>query len=276
MIIVTVAIPVYNAEKYLEKAITSVLSQTYKDFELWLVDDGSTDSSLEICRKFLYDERVKIFADGENLGLATRLNTIAQQVETEYLVRMDNDDMMHPQRIEKQLEVLLQNPEIDVLSTNLYSIDEEDCILGKRYDVDESFLGHIFPFIHPTVMAKTIWFKDNPYDKKAIRVDDADLWMRTKDKCVFKTMGEPLLFYREIGNRYYKKYLQGFPGIFYLLKKNIFSAQYLKFCFKYVVVTFIYYIFYLFGKENILIRNRNQVKIDKTYYKDFIKLENTI
>lgn len=267
---VTVAIPVYNAERYLEEAIISVLSQTYNDFELWLVDDGSTDSSLEICRKFLYDNRVKLLADHKNLGLATRLNNIAQQVKTEYLVRMDNDDIMHPQKIEKQLQIMKEHLEIDVLSTNVYSIDEENFVVGKRFDKEITFLAENFPVMHPTIMAKTSWFRENPYDKNAVRVDDSDLWMRTKDKYIFKTMGEPLFFYREIGNQYYRKYLQGFPGIFYLLKKNIHSTQYLKFCFRYIIATFVYFIFYIFGKEHVLIKNRNQVKIKKKYYRDFI------
>ncbi|KQT15065.1 hypothetical protein ASG31_15805 [Chryseobacterium sp. Leaf404] len=267
---VTVAIPVYNAEKYLEQAIVSVLSQTFQDFELWIVDDGSKDSSIKIAEKYTADPRVKIFADGQNLGLATRLNRIAQDVTTEYLARMDNDDIMHPKRLEKQINVFAAHPEIDVLSTNLYSIDEDDCVVGKRFDKSDGFLGENFPVMHPTVMAKTSWFRAYPYDKNAVRVDDSDLWMRTSGHCVFRTMGEPLLFYREIGDKYYVKYFQGFPGIFYLLKKNYTSAEYLKFCFRYIAISFVFLISYLFGKEHILISNRNKVKIEKQHFTKFI------
>ena len=122
----TVAIPIYNAERFLDEAIQSVLAQTYKDFELWLVDDGSTDNSMKIAEKYLKDSRVKVFSDGKNLQLSIRLNKIAQEVQTEYLMRMDSDDMMHPQKIEKQMAVLEAHPEIDVLGTNAFSIDENN------------------------------------------------------------------------------------------------------------------------------------------------------
>ncbi|MBD8082224.1 glycosyltransferase family 2 protein [Chryseobacterium caseinilyticum] len=267
---VTVAIPVYNAERFLEKAITSVLAQTFHDFELWLVDDGSKDSSMAIAQKYTHDSRVKIFADGENLGLATRLNKIANEVNTEFLCRMDNDDIMHPQKLEKQLAVFSNHPEIDVLSTNLYSMDENENVVGKRFNVDNNFLGDISPVMHPTVMAKTLWFRDHPYDKNAVRVDDSDLWMRTKSQYVFRTMGEPLFFYREIGNQYYKKYFQGFPGIIYLIKKNPFSRVYLKFCFRYFVASFVFLLYYILGKEYVLIEKRNKVKLPKLHFTEYI------
>lgn len=270
---VTVAIPVYNAEKFLEKAISSVLAQTFQDFELWIVDDGSTDSSVAISKKFLSDSRVKVFTDGKNLGLATRLNQTAVDVQTEYLARMDNDDIMHPQKLEKQLRVLKAHPEIDVLATNLYSINENDEVVGKRYDVHDDFLGDHIPFIHPTVIAKTAWFRSNPYDKNALRVDDADLWIRTGSRSVFRTMGEPLFFYREIGNQYYKKYFQGFGGVFYLLRKNFMSLVYLKFAFRYFAASFMYLMYYLFGKEHILIQNRNQIKLNGEHFTKFINNE---
>ncbi|KQS93122.1 glycosyltransferase family 2 protein [Chryseobacterium sp. Leaf394] len=270
---VTVAIPVYNAEKFLAKAIASVLSQTYQDFELWIVDDGSTDSSMEIAQQFSDDKRVKIFSDGKNLALSSRLNTVAQNVETKYLARMDSDDIMHPQRIEKQLSTLINHPEIDVLGTNLYSINEDDEVVGKRYSLPNDFLGEYVTFIHPTIMGKTAWFKANPYDEKALRIEDADLWMRTKDFSVFKTMGEPLFFYRELGNQYYKKYFQGFGGVFYLLKKNLFSSRYVRFCLRYFIASFIYWIYYIVGKEHVLIQNRNQIKLNGEHFTKFINNE---
>ena len=270
---VTIAIPIYNAEKYLEEAIQSVLSQTFQDFELWLVDDGSVDSSIAICEKFSSDERVKIFSDGKNLKLSVRLNGIAQNVKTEYLMRMDSDDIMHPQKLERQLAVLQLKPEIDVLGTNAYSIDENSFVVGKRYDVSLDFFGEMMPFIHPTIIAKTSWFRENLYDENAVRVEDAELWMRTKGRYVFRTLGEPLLFYREIGSQYYKKYFQGFPGVFYLLKKNFLSLTYLKFCLRYFIASFVYLIFYIFGKETVLTEKRNQCKLPKQHFSHFINHE---
>ncbi|MET3035647.1 glycosyltransferase family 2 protein [Chryseobacterium sp. NRRL B-14859] len=268
---VTIAIPIYNSEKYLEEAILSVLRQTYDDFELWLVDDGSTDASVEIAAKFLYDKRVKVLSDDKNLGLAVRLNEIAKMVETEFLARMDNDDIMHPDKIKKQLDIFESIPEIDVLGTNAYSIDENNMVVGKRYNLSDSQLVKVDRFIHPTVMARTVWFRNNPYDPNALRVDDTDLWIRKKNTSVFKVIGEPLFFYREVGNKYYQKYFKGIPGMWYILKKNKFSFDYFIFSAKYLLSCVVYFIFYLFGKESILIQNRNEVKMEKKIYKFYIK-----
>lgn len=270
---VTVAIPVYNAERFLEKAVSSVLAQTFQDFELWIVDDGSTDSSMAIAEQFLTDKRVKVFSDGKNSALSLRLNSIAKEVKTEYLVRMDADDIMHPQKIEKQLEILINHPEIDVLGTNAYSIDENNHVVGRRYDLPDDELSNQVSVIHPTVMAKTSWFRENPYDPKALRVEDTDLWLKSREHSVIKTIGEPLFFYREIGNQYYKKYFQGFGGVFYLLKKNLFSSRYVWFCLRYFIASFIYCIYYIVGKEHVLIQNRNQIKLNGEHFAKFINNE---
>ena len=255
---VTIAIPIYNAEKYLEEAIQSVLSQTFQDFELWLVDDGSVDSSIAICEKFSSDERVKIFSDGKNLKLSVRLNGIAQNVKTEYLMRMDSDDIMHPQKLERQLAVLQLKPEIDVLGTNAYSIDENSFVVGKRYDVSLDFFGEMMPFIHPTIIAKTSWFRENLYDENAVRVEDAELWMRTKGRYVFRTLGEPLLFYREIGSQYYKKYFQANGSAMHILNKYPEDKFWKNFFLSNKVKGSMYKILNVIGKEQILIEKRNE------------------
>ncbi|MDC8105107.1 glycosyltransferase family 2 protein [Chryseobacterium sp. PTM-20240506] len=267
---VTIAIPFYNAEDYLEETILSVLSQSFEDFTLLLIDDGSTDSSLKIAQKYLIDQRVKVFSDGLNLNLGYRLNQIPDMTETIFLARMDADDIMHPKRIERQIKILKDNPEIDVLGSNAYSIDENNDVVGKRNDLLDDKLVSANTFVHPTVIAKTVWFKNNPYDVNAIRIEDAELWLRTKNKSSFKVTGEPLLFYREIGNNYYKKYFKGLPGIWYMLKKHKFSLDYFKFSVKYLLSCVVYFIFASIGKENVLIQNRNRVKIEKKNYKFFI------
>ena len=124
---VTIGLPFYNAEKYLALAIESVLQQTYTDWELLLLDDGSTDNSLSIAQSYAQkDSRIKVISDGKNKNLATRLNELPSLAQGLYLARMDADDMMHPARIERQLAVLETHPEIDVLGTNAYIIN--DCL----------------------------------------------------------------------------------------------------------------------------------------------------
>ncbi len=162
----------------------------------------------------------------KNINLGNRLNSIPAMTETTFLARMDADDIMHPQRIEKQINILKNNPEIDVLGTNAYSIDENSDVIGKRMVFQDNSLVSVTTFTHPTIIAKTQWFKENPYDVLALRVEDSELWLRTNDKYVFKATSEPLFFYREIGNQYYKKYFKGLPGVFYMLKKNKFAVKY--------------------------------------------------
>jgi len=267
---VTIAIPFYNAEAYFEMAILSVLSQTFVDFTLLLIDDGSTDSSLKIAQKYLYDKRVKIVSDGRNINLGNRLNSIPAMTETEFLARMDADDIMHPQRIEKQLNILKNNTDIDVLGTNAYSIDENNDVVGQRMSVADNSIVSVTTFTHPTIIAKTKWFKENPYDVLALRVEDTELWLRTSDKYTFKATLEPLLFYREIGDKYYEKYFKGLPGIFYILRKHKFSLKYLMFSLKYFVASIVYFVFNMIGLEHILIQNRNKVKLEKKNYSFFI------
>ena len=106
---ITIGLPFYNAENYLELAIKSVFAQTYQDWELILMDDGSTDRSLEIA-KSINDPRVSVYSDGKNKKLAARLNEIVRLAKYDYLARMDADDLMSTKRIETQMNILKNNP----------------------------------------------------------------------------------------------------------------------------------------------------------------------
>lgn len=259
---ITIAIPFYNAEQFLKQAIDSVFNQTYKKWKLLLVDDGSTDSSLEIANYYLHDARVSVHSDGKNLNLGYRLNQIPTLVQTKYLARMDADDIMHPQKIQKQLEVLERFTDIDVLGTNAYSIDENSLIQGIRLNFSPSdSLKKVVSFIHPTIVAKTTWFLNNPYDVKAERIEDAELWFRTANRYNFQILAEPLFFYREFGKDYHKKYFKGFYPMFYVLNKYSYSFKLLKFAVLYYLAGSVYFLFNLLGKESVLIRKRNAIII---------------
>ncbi len=264
MTAVTIAIPFYNAQTYLAQAIESVLWQTHKDFVLLLMDDGSTDGSLDIANKYAEkDPRIKVYSDGMNKNLGFRLNQIPSLVETEFLARMDADDIMHPERITKQLHILNEYPEIDVLGTNVYSIDENNNVIGIRRPINPiEKLQDIIVFIHPSIIARTDWFRNNPYDIQAERIEDTVLWLSTYKSNVFKNMNEPLLFYREIGEDYWRKYFKGNKAVWYILKKKNFQKVFLKFALKYFIAGWIYYIFNFFNKEQVLVRNRNKVRIE--------------
>lgn len=258
---VSIAIPFYNAERYIAEAIESVIRQTYKEWKLILLDDGSTDNSLNIAKKYeLLDSRIKVYSDGENKNLGYRLNQIPTLVDTKYLARMDADDIMHPERIEKQLEFLKENPEIDVLGTNAYTINEFNKVVGVRAKLDEKEeIIRVNSFIHPTIMAKNQWFKDNPYDVNAVRMEDAELWYRVREKNNFQMISEPLFFYREFGSSYYKKYFATYKSKKYILKKYNNEYYWKVFFRKLLIKSYIYKLFSTLGKEQFLINKRNMI-----------------
>ena len=259
---VTIGLPFYNAEKYLALAIESVQAQTYTDWELLLLDDGSTDNSLSIAQSYAQkDSRIKVISDGKNKNLATRLNELPSLAQGLYLARMDADDIMHSARIERQLAVLKAHPEIDVLGTNAYIINDENAVTSTRYPLTpKNTLTRVKSFIHPTIIAKKQWFLENPYDTKALRMEDAELWYRTHSKYHFVRLNEPLLFYREVGNNYYKKYFLAQQSKAYIFSKypdegywkHYFKANFLK--------AIVYRIAHIFGMEQWLVNRRN-VKI---------------
>lgn len=271
-VMLSIAIPFYNAEQFLSRSIESVINQTFRDWDLILIDDGSIDTSLQIAKSYeAKDDRIKVISDGENRNLSYRLNQIPTFIKTDYLARMDADDIMHPEKIEKQMTVLLQNPEIDVLGTNAFSIDENDMVFGIRYkETNKDCLLNVKSFIHPTIIAKTQWFRDNKYDDKALRIEDTELWYRTCDNNNFKMLSEPLFFYREIGNGYYKKYFQANSAKDYILKKynkNIFWRIFFK---GNIIKGVVYQMFNLFGKEDCLVSRRNQIVLkNRKNYKNF-------
>ena len=197
---VTIGIPFFNARRYLADAVRSVFAQTHDDWELLLVDDGSSDGSIDVVRH-LDDPRVRIFSDGRNRGLVARLNQIASLAQGAYLARMDADDLMHPERIERQLEFLRANASVDLIDTATFTVDGDLTPLGIRGDrpLDSRPVAVLRNglLVHPTVMARAEWFRSNPYDPVYVRAEDRELWSRTWARTQFARLCEPLFFYRE-------------------------------------------------------------------------------
>ena len=198
--LVTIAIPVFNCERTIQATIRSILVQSFSDFELLVYDDGSTDNTIRLIEEFM-DPRIKILRDGKNKGIASRLNQLIDAAEGLYLARMDGDDIMFPNRLEKQIEYLLSHQNVDVVGAPAVVIDESNNIIGLRgglcreWNADDLFMSS--RFIHPTVMGRTEWFKLWRYDEKLSGCEDVDLWIRSYIKSRFADISEPLLFYRE-------------------------------------------------------------------------------
>ena len=114
--IVSVILPVYNGGEDLAAAIQSIINQTYTNWELILMDDGSTDGSLERMKEYK-DPRIKLFSDGVNKGLSRRLNEAVSKTTGAYIARMDADDIAFPKRLEIQVKFLEANKEIETLKS---------------------------------------------------------------------------------------------------------------------------------------------------------------
>jgi glycosyltransferase involved in cell wall biosynthesis len=210
--LVTVGIPFFNAQSSLLDAIRSIFAQTFTDWELLLVDDGSTDGSLQIAQS-IDDPRVRVFSDGQNRKLAARLNQIADLARGEYIARMDADDMCRSERLARQLNFLVANKDVDVVGSSMYILDKQKqpaqkLIVPEQHDIitKNKFKGILIA--HPTVMAKAAWFRRYPYDesKRALRNEDYELWLRTCHESIYSNISEPLYLYSEFISYKLSKY----------------------------------------------------------------------
>lgn len=132
MMTLSVVMPVFNQEKFLAKTIESVLTQTFWDFEFLILDDGSTDNSAEIIRSYAErDKRIKSFFE-PNAGKCLATNKLVEKAKGEFCAFLDADDLMLPERLEKQLTFHKHNPSIDASSCHCYYIDEIGTTLGKQ------------------------------------------------------------------------------------------------------------------------------------------------
>jgi len=132
--IVTVLIPVYNGEKYLTDAIDSILQQRFKDFELLIIDDGSTDKSAAIAESYR-DERVHVLKNNENRGISFTRNLAIEVAKGDFLALLDADDVALPGRLGNQVSYLMSHPEVALCGTQALFIDASGRVTGKYYPV---------------------------------------------------------------------------------------------------------------------------------------------
>ena len=146
---------------------------------------------------------------------------MVEEARTPYFVRMDADDIMHPERLQKQLTVLEANDDDTVVGSSAYSIDTQSRIVGRRRTrlQQRTGIAAAHSFIHPTVSATTAWFRRNRYSDSFIfhRAQDAELWCRTSQYSKFIVIDEPLLFYREAGTFSLSNYIGTRLGVIHLI-----------------------------------------------------------
>lgn len=222
---ISIGIPFYNAEDFLLDSIKSIFAQTYQNWELILIDDGSTDNSLAIAQS-IDDPRVRVYSDGKNRKLAARLNEITKLAKYDYIARMDADDLIARDKLERQLQILLENPTIDLVSTGVVSVTDALDPKGfrvpsggkkiKKKDVLLAKSG----IVHASLFGRRSWFLRNPYDENCYISQDTNLWLRSYAKNDLKVyfLPEALYYYREDQNLVYKKLSLAYKTFRYSLR----------------------------------------------------------
>jgi glycosyltransferase involved in cell wall biosynthesis len=217
----TIAITFRNPGAAFLLALQSVFAQTFADWELILCNDGSDDGSTELALS-LSDRRVRVLDDGLSKTLAIRLNQMASIAAGEFLFRMDADDVMHPDRMQKQLAILTNDPDC-VVGSVAYAIDAASNITGLKRPPKPGAgtFGARHFFYHPTIAARTEWFRRNPYNETPpfYRSEDAELYCRRSGLDRFVRMEEPLMYIREVGVFSITKYLGTGLGVLNLAQQ---------------------------------------------------------
>jgi len=160
--LVTVLMPVYNAERFLSEAMDSIVGQTLTDFEFLIIDDGSTDRSYEIIRSYK-DDRIRLVQNETNLGITASLNKGIQLARAALIARMDADDISYPDRLQKQYDYLTSHPDCALLSTFARVITEDkQTVYIERTNSHYFYYNLTFatPIYHPTVMYVKIAVQD--------------------------------------------------------------------------------------------------------------------
>jgi glycosyltransferase involved in cell wall biosynthesis len=200
---VSVVMSVFNTEDYLKEALDSILSQTFTDFEFIVINDGSTDRSGDILHHYqsFHDVRLKIYSQ-ENCGLVHSLNKGCALARAEYIARMDSDDISFPDRIERQVSFLEQNPRVAVLGGAVILMNS----VGKPVDVvrypekDPSIKRDLLRYdclAHPTiVMRKEAFKRAGGYRSSFRHAEDYDLWLRMAERFELANLPEPVLYHR--------------------------------------------------------------------------------
>lgn len=201
---ISVILPVYNGEKYLVEAIKSILAQTFRDYELIIINDGSTDGSLDILQVYeKLDTRIRLISR-ENRNLATTLNESIDLARGKWIARMDQDDIALPHRFERQLQ-WLEHTQADICGSWVRRFGTSDKRVVRLHQSDEAIkIQMLFanPFAHPSVMMRTELAKQLRYDKLWEQAEDYDLWERAAEAGWKMTnVPEVLLLYRLHGTQ---------------------------------------------------------------------------
>lgn len=196
---VSVIMPAYNVEQFIGTSIESILKQTFEDFELIIINDGSKDNTAKIVEKYAkQDNRIRFINNKENKGLVSVLNEGLDIARGKYIARMDSDDIAYPERFAKQVKYMDEHPECGVLGTAAQNFGADNHAYYNPYEITVFDLFRGVPFYHPSVM-----FRKEVFDKHHLRydpdyylVEDYELWTRLLTITKMNNLQEILLNYR--------------------------------------------------------------------------------
>ena len=194
--------PAFNAARYIEEAIGSILNQTYNDFELLIINDASTDNTIDIVNLFS-DSRIKLISNKRNLKLAGTLNRGINQIDSKYIVRMDADDISHPQRLEKLIDFMDLHPETDICSTWLATFGHGD-IQTMSFPLGDGNIKSQLLFGSSIAHAASIWRTSSlkkhkhRFNENIQLAQDYDYWERGATFLQYDNIPEVLYYYRYI------------------------------------------------------------------------------
>lgn len=198
--LISVIMPVYNGEKHLKPAIESILNQTYKNFELLLVDDASTDASLHIMQSY-NDPRIRIIKNEKNLKLIKTLNKAIKLANGIYLARMDADDISLPKRLTTQVAFMKNNPDVGICGTWVKTIGIGKSMLCKTPVSHKDNVATLLfrcSLMHPTVMMRKNIIEKHGlfYDENFPHAEDYELWVRASQHTKLANIPQCLLLLR--------------------------------------------------------------------------------
>lgn len=210
---ISIIMGIYNCASTLMDAVDSILNQTYGSWKLIMCDDGSTDHTAEIAERYRhqYPEKIFLIQNQTNMGLNFTLNHCLKYADTEYIARMDGDDISLPERFEKEVRFLDSHPEYAVVSCPMIYFDENgDFRTGKGGgEPDINSLAHRTPFCHaPCMVRREAYEAVGGYSvaENRLRVEDWDLWVRMYEKGYRGfNLSEPLYKMRDDRNAYSRR-----------------------------------------------------------------------
>ena len=210
---VCVVIPFYNVRSTLRHAVVSVLNQSYLDWRLILLNDGSTDDSIDTIFDLVDNDRVFLVSDNTNRGLICRLNQMVELTDAPYIARMDADDLMHPDRLRLQIEAFRDDPKLDIVSTGVGIVDGNYRVMGVRSVERQPTISDFMKYgglVHASCIFRREFLESNRYDPGFFRAEDRELFLRVIPDVHYHCITKPLYFCSE-NNRFNKRrYLESY------------------------------------------------------------------